>query len=352
MPLEIIRNDITRVKADAIVNTANPEVAYGPSVDSAIYAAAGAEELLKERAKIGRMSPGEVAITPAFKLDAKYIIHTVGPAWIDGSHGEEGIVATCYRRSLELAKENECESIAFPLISTGTYQFPKDKALKIAISEISSFLFDNEMLIYLVVYDTEAFVLSSKLFSDVAEYIKDSEVAANKRKFLGAVSHHSRRESRFGSAKRNEDSTIDDILIGSAMSGVALYEELSADKESLEDVLRNKGETFQERLFRIIDKKGLDDVAVYKKANIDRKLFSKIKSNRNYNPSKKTVLAFAIALELSLDETLDLLKSAGMTFTESNIFDIIIEYCIDHKIFDIYEINCILFKYGQPILGA
>ena len=189
MPLEIIRNDITKVEADAIVNTANPEPIYGRGVDSAIYAAAGAEALLAARAKIGRMSPGTAAVTPAFNLSAKYIIHTVGPVWQGGDSGEAETVASCYRNALALAKENNCESIAFPLIATGTYGFPKDLALRIAISEISSFLFENDMTVYMVVYDKDAFVLSGKLFNDVTEYIKESEVIPREeREYPGAAS--------------------------------------------------------------------------------------------------------------------------------------------------------------------
>lgn len=323
MPLEIIRNDITKVVADAIVNTANPEVTYGSGVDNAIYAAAGVEELLAERAKIGKMLPGDVACTPAFKLDAKYIIHTVGPVWQGGEKGEADTVAKCYKKALALAKEKNCQSIAFPLIATGTYGFPKSLALRIALSEISSFLFDNEMTAYMVVYDREAFVLSGKLFNDVTEYIGEPEVVRRDRQRLCAQSNM-KMEASYTLA-------LDCIV---------------------DDMIKNKGTTFQEHLFRIIDRKGLKDVEVYKKANIDRKLFSKIKSNIDYNPSKRTALAFAIALELNLDETLDLLGRAGMTLSSSNEFDIIMKYCIENRITDIIEINCILFEYDQPLLGA
>ena len=336
MPLEIIRNDITKVQADAIVNTANPEVTYGYGVDSAIYNAAGAEALLEERAKIGKMSPGTAALTPAFNLQAKYIIHTVGPVWQGGKNGEADTVASCYRESLALAKERECESIAFPLIATGTYGFPKDLALRIAISEISNFLLNNDMTVYMVVYDKEAFVLSSKLFSNVRELIKESEVQHHR------IRDAFNRPQMAGSAPMvcEHHYTMHDM------------EAIEDYQSSVEDKLKTKGATFQEHLFRIIDRKGLNDVDVYKKANIDRKLFSKIKSNVDYNPSKRTVLAFAIALELNLDETLDLLGRAGMTLSKSNDFDLIIEYCIENHITDINEINCVLFNFDQPLLGC
>lgn len=376
MPLEIIRNDITKVEADAIVNTANPEVAYGAGVDSAIYAAAGEEELLAERAKIGRMVPGAAAVTPAFKLSAKYIIHTVGPVWQGGDHGEAETVASCYRNALNLARENDCESIAFPLIATGTYGFPKDLALKIAIAEISSFLFENDMTVYMVVYDKEAFVLSGKLFSDVTEYIRENEILPREEREYPEISSYQlkKRRRKAGNvlaSRREKDSHLEqsvwDALSDSMSPDLLLselddYQELSspinmsadasADASGIDARLKNKGATFQESLFRIIDRKGLKDSVVYKKANIDRRLFSKIKSNVDYKPSKQTVLAFAIALELNLDETLDLLGRAGMTLSKSSEFDIIMEYCIDNRITNIMDINCILFDHDQPLLGA
>ena len=321
MSLEIIRNDITKVHADAIVNTANPQVAIGAGVDAAIYEAAGKEELLAERKKIGVIRPGEVAVTPAFKLPAKYIIHAVGPAWEGGNNGEIETVAQCYRRSLEKAKELECESIAFPLLASGTYGFPKDVALKTAVSEISGFLFNNEMLVYLVVYDKKSFEISGKAFSDIAEYISESDVIEQK--------YHNQSVS-FLKRRKAE----------------------AASKKDIDEIILNKEETFQEYLFNLIDAKGLEDKEVYKKANIDRKHFSKIKSNVNYNPSKRTALAFAIALGLNISETKELLLKAGIALSPSNTFDIIIEYCIENGITDIYEINCILFKHDQATLGA
>ena len=382
MSLEIIRNDITKVRADAVVNTANPKVGYGPGVDSAIYSAAGADELLEERKKIGDMHPGSAAITPAFNLDAKYIIHTVGPYWINGRHGEPEAVASCYREALSLAKEADCESVAFPLLSTGNNGFPKDLALSIAIKEISTFLFKNEMTVYLVVYNKEVFELSTRLFNDIAEYIDDDDIRPQFPSELNMyyLDADKRPRHRFGerreykhcrpklsyykpgsastnlsSEKTQEINTLEDMML-SAPHMLYLSEEADVESDSdsttIEDLIKNKELTFQEHLFRLIDKKGLEDIEVYKKANIDRKHFSKIKSNVNYNPSKRTALAFAIALGLNLDETKDLLLKAGIALSHSSTFDIIIEYCIEHKVKDINEINCILFKYDQPILGA
>lgn len=348
MAFEIIRNDITKVHADAIVNTANPNVAIGSGVDAAIYKAAGEKELLFEREKIGVMKPGEIAVTPAFNLDAKYIIHTVGPVWQGGDNKEAEIVSLCYSKSLQKAKELGCESIAFPLISSGTYGFPKDVALKTAVSQISDFLFNNEMTVYLVVYDKESFEISGKVFSDISSFIDEVD-----------VTKQAYRNRRIRSLDILKDK-LPQFEVGSSLpklknktiSEITYADEIEVNEEDIEDIIKNKKETFQEYLFRLIDRKGLEDKDVYKKANIDRKHFSKIKSNVNYHPSKRTVLAFAIALELNLDETKDLLLRAGIALSPSNTFDIIMTYCIEHQIRDIYEINCILFKYNQPILGA
>ena len=489
MPFEIIRNDITKVKADAIVNTANPYVAIGEGTDRAIYEAAGAEQLLAERAKIGAMRPGQAAVTPAFALDAKYIIHTVGPAWQGGTHGEKETVAECYRNSLRLAEELKCESVAFPLISSGTYGFPKDEALRIAVSEISSFLFSHDMDVYLVVYDKESFVVSGKAFSDIRSFIEDRDVklplaqerrsrqmpdSNDYREYRSAApsdgwvyksatpsadseeSTQRKRESiaskrkrfferlRRGRAESAESAeperlapqpeemleesqrweaqpaercelpeeqtygsysssiskdtlsfdsdelmydldqeefaeeaptpsvpmgeTFKIVLPDSAESKYAGSEYSMPEMEppmprsavkpsvrsegSLEDLLKNKEETFQQKLFSIINSRGLTDPEVYKRANIDRKLFSKIRGDVNYNPSKKTALALSIALGLNLDETTDLLRKSGLSLSPSNNFDIIIKYCIEHGLYDIYEINCLLFKFDQPLLGA
>lgn len=348
MPLEIIRNDIAKVCADIIVNTANPLVDVGNGVDSALYKAAGKDELFAERKKIGIMHPGEIALTPAFKLHAKYIIHTVGPLWEGGKNGEVETLTNCYKKALEKAKELKSESIAFPLIASGAYGFPKDVALKTAISEISSFLFNNEMIVYLVIYDKESFVISNKVFNDISSFIKEEEI-------IEPLCE--KRNRSFGILKSNIHQPIKDNFVGSTFSKEPLLDNefkfiKEASDQDIEDIIKNKQQTFQEYLFRLIDRKGLEDVNVYKKANIDRKHFSKIRSNANYNPSKRTALALAIALELNLDETKDLLLSAGIALSHSSVFDIIIEYCIEHHIYDIYEINCILFKYDQPTLGA
>ncbi len=349
MPFQIIRNDITKVKADIIVNTANPQPMIGSGTDSAIYNAAGAEELLAERKKIGKIKSGEAAVTPAFGLSAKYIIHTVGPAWEDGKHGECDILRSCYDKSLALAAELSAESIAFPLIATGVYGFPKDEALSIALSTISKFLLSHDMKVILVVFDRKAFELSGKLVGDIDEYIDEHSVSQ-----IRDAEYYDGYENieyiRRRAAQRLEhmeqtdesDDETDDALPAPA----AISEELSLDQ-----ILDDAGETFQQRLFQLIDASGMDDVTVYKKANIDRKVFSRIRCKIDYKPKKKTAVAFAIALRLDLPTMEDLLSRAEIAFSPSNKFDLIITYCVNNGIYDIFEINAILFKYGQPILG-
>lgn len=355
MSFHIIRNNIVNVTVDAIVNTANPDVQVGAGCDQDIYEAAGMEQLFAERQKIGPMKRGQVAATPAFDLDAKYIIHAIGPLWRGGSEGEQEIVAGCYRGSLELAEQLGCGSIAFPLLATGVYGFPKDLALRIATDQISAFLMDHEMEVYLVVYDKNAFEISSKIFDGIKEFIGDEDV-----KETGKIGNRAGISPNINKAARRimeEDSAALKAAepIEETETVITVQEDTKESfrkKSSLDERIRHMDKTFQEALFDIIDKKGLQDPQVYKKANIDRKLFSKIRSNAAYAPSKRTAVALAIALDLNLDETKDLLGRAGLALSPSSKFDLIIEYCIMNDLYDIYEINCILFKYDQPLLGA
>ena len=328
MPLKILRNDITKVKADAIVNTANPFPIIGGGTDSAVYAAAGRELLLAERRKIGNIASGNAEYTPAFALDAKYIIHTVGPAWEDGEHGERETLHSCYKNSLELAAKLSCRSIAFPLIATGVYGFPKDEALQIALFEINRFLLSYDMDVFLVVFDKDSFRLSGKLVGDIEEFI-DEEAARVIREtefsWDWLYEEHVSRSVRNGAKKTQND---------------------------LDTILSVKEQTFQQKLFELIEKSGLTDVEVYKKANLTRKLFSSIRCNVNSKPKKTTVIALAVALELNINELADLLSRAGYALSPSDKFDRIIAYFFTDKIYDIFEINAALFNYGQQTLGC
>ena len=470
MPFQIIRNDITKVAADAIVNTANPAPRYATGTDRAVYMAAGAEKLLAERKAIGEMRRGEVHVTDAYGLNAKYIIHTVGPVWIDGTHEELQTLASCYRKSLHLAEKLGCRSIAFPLISTGVYGFPKDKALDIALSEIRTFLETSEMDVTLVVFNRSAYQLSETLTESVRQFIDDNycrtaEAAEYDGLYPAALRENGRgrRGTQYAGMAADEAAemeegtvgTIGDEAAGMAAEGASvmppaespgirrenkvegaagrqkpngsglpgwlkgsIFKPSSASpagtaipgkpktdagvvghpipdagaaagkaagpgpilkettgpgpilkettdsrsiwkettgpgrKKSLQDVIDHVGESFREMVLRLMDEKGLKGPDVYGKANIDKKLFSKIRTNPDYVPKKTTAVALAVALHLNLDETVDLLRRAGLALSPSSIFDLIVQYCIEHRIYDVYEINAILFDYDQPLLGS
>lgn len=339
MPFQIIRNDITKVEADVIVNTANPEPVVGDGTDSAIYKAAGNEQLLAERIKIGSIAPGQAAITPAFNLPAKYIVHTVGPIWKDGKQGEFDILRSCYSNSLALAEQVSAKSIAFPLISTGVYGFPRSEALDIALSEIGKFLLIHDMDVILVVFDKESFRISEQLIGEIDEYIDEFGI-----KKLYANEYSERSES----FRRRRSQEQDDEVLSADYSPLLP----ESDDSNLKDFLDNTGETFQQCLLRLIRESGIDEVEIYKKANIDRKLFSAIRCNVNYKPKKKTAVALAIALELDILTMMDLLSRAEIAFSPSNKFDLIISYCVTNGIYDMFKINSILFQYDQPTLGV
>lgn len=330
MPFEIVRNDITKMKVDVIVNAANAALKMGGGVCGSIFAAAGADQLQAECDHIGKCDTGEAVITAGYDLPAKYIIHTAGPIWQGGSHHEAQLLHNCYINSLTLALQHKCESIAFPLISSGIYGYPKDQALQIAISAIGEFLLVHEMKVYLVVFDKQAITLSGKLFASIEQYIDDNYV-----------------EEKLVDERRRSLRPYD----VSSCEAAPDYIESKA-QVSLEDVLAQLDESFSERLLRLIDAKGLTDVETYKRANIDRKLFSKIRSDKHYHPRKATAVALAIALQLDLDETLDLLRTAGYTLSPSSKFDLIIRYCIESGIYDIYAINQALFTFDQVLLGS
>lgn len=335
LPLEIIRNDLTKVEVDVIVNPTDPFLSGSGGVDREIHMAAGSE-LVKECEALGGLEFGQAKITKGYMLPAKHIIHTAGPIWKDGKSGEEEILANCYRNSLALAKEHSLESVAIPLISSGSFGYPKDKALKTAISEIGSFLLENDMTVYLVVYDKKAFSLSAKLFSSIKQYIDDKYVDSR-------IIHTTKTNDIYYQLKRTTIESADS----------SIYEEPKPKrKRKLDDLVSNLDDTFSQMLIRLIDERGMKDTNVYKRANIDRRLFSRIKNDKDYTPSKSTVLAFAIALELNLDETKDLLKSAGYSLSRSRIFDIIIEYFILEENYDIFEINGVLFEFEQKTLGV
>ena len=356
MPLKIIRDDITRLKCDAVVNPTDSCYSGSGGADRAIHEAAGTG-LAGECAALESCMPGQAKLTNAFGLPCRYIIHTVGPIWVDGRHDEEDILSACYRNSLKLAEEYGCESAGFPIISAGTYGFPKDRALRTAINEISDFLMHSDMLVYLVVYDRECYRISRSLYADVADYIGENYVSAadvrysvSSTNIAGGMPYRAKKErnNRLEGFRRpaGEDEEIVCLSIPSPCM------DYGASKPGLGDILKQLDESFSQMLLRKIDESGMTDAQCYKKANIDRKLFSKIRSDMNYKPSKSTALAFAIALELPLEETQDMLKKAGYALSHSNKFDVIIEYFIRNGNYNIFEINETLFAFDQSLLGG
>ena len=330
MPLIIVRNDITKMKVDAIVNAANETLLGGGGVDGCIHRAAG-PELLQECRTLGGCRTGEAKITKAYRLPCQYVIHTVGPVWNGGSHGERELLVSCYRTSLALAKEHGCETVAFPLISSGIFGYPKDQALRVAVDTIGEFLLHNDMTVYIVIFSRTAYQISSKLFADIAEYVDDHYVDVH----TDSQRERLRRMSVLESRTLSADAAAAPMAAG-----------------GLDEALAHLDAGFSETLLKLIDRSGKKDAEVYKKANVDRKLFSKIRNNPDYKPSKPTAVAFAIALELSVPETRDLIARAGYALSPSSKFDVIIEYFIRQKKYDIFEINEALFAFDQSLLGA
>ena len=342
MPFEIIRKDIIKMRVDAIVNAANSSLAAGGGVCGAIFQAAGYEQLDAACRSIGRCAVGQAVITAGFSLSAKYVIHAVGPIWQGGTQNEAALLESCYTSALQLAVENHCRSIAFPLISAGIFGYPKEEALQIAVSTISSFVLNHEIQVYLVVRNRSAVVLSEKLLGPIQRYIDDHYVDI----------HPSDRWSNAEAAYQRQQLAEQSALYSSMGDSMPAPAVPAKRKRSLKDLLKHLDETFSQMLLRLIDEKGMTDVEVYKRANLDRKLFSKIRKGNGYHPSKITALSLAIALRLNLDETVDLLNRAGYALSHSSKFDVIIEYFIQEGIYEIYEINEALFAFDQPLLGG
>ena len=354
MPLQIIRQDITNLPVDAIVNTTNEEMIGYSGVDLAVHTVAG-EELDAECARIAPLGLGQAKITGGYNLPCKYVIHTSGPVWRGGTYGESAILRSCYIESLKLAVENNCQSVAFPLISSGVYGYPKDQVLKFAVQTITEFLFEHELTVYICVFDKESYTFSQKLFNDIRAFIDDDYVVGHGEEYYDAycaeversdsdsgrflASTTLRRTSNRSEAPRPEPSRAEPS-------------ESKAKGSTLKDYLGELDVSFQEMLFSLIDQSGMTDVECYKRANVDKRTFSKIKSNKDYRPSKQTVIAFAISLRLDLAETQAQLATVGFTLSRSSVFDKIIRYFILIGNYDIFEINEALFVFDQQLLGV
>ena len=343
MPFTIVRNDITLMRVDAIVNSANPLSLIGAGTDSMIHEKAG-PRLIEARQEIGAIAPGQAAITPAFDLSAKYVIHTVGPVWQGGRCGEEKILRLCYANSLLLALEHQCKSIAFPLIATNNYGFPKDRALKIAAAVISDFVLRHDMEVYLVVFDRTAYRLSGQLFRDVESYIDQHYVDLCEKAACRAEAVRPREAPR--PSRRIIEFPCDEMCAPTEAAPPA------RKKLSLADMLKQEDAGFTETLLKLIDKSGKKDSEIYKKANLSKQHFSKIRNNPHYKPTKPTAVALALALELDLEQTKDLIGRAGFALTNASKFDLIIRFFIEQRIYNVVEINLVLFEHDQSLLGS
>lgn len=338
MPLQIIRQDITQMHVDAIVNTTNEEMVGYSGVDLAVHTAAG-PELDKECAKMPPLGLGQAVITGGYALPCKYIIHTSGPRWYGGLQGESVLLRSCYIESLKLAVKHRCRTVAFPLISSGVYGYPKDQVLKFAIQTITEFLFEHELTVFICVFDRESYTFSQKLFCDIIDFIIDAD----------SEDDMDETDSDWHIAEGiHEDH---DLPQPSQMVILSEIKSAPIAGESLREYLKHRDKSFREMLFDLIDERGMTDVECYKRANVDKRTFSKIKSSKTYRPSKQTAIAFAISLRLDLDQTQELLATLGFTLSRSNTFDKIIRYFIHNGIYDIFEINEALFEFDQNLLG-
>lgn len=341
MPIQIVRNDITKMRVDAIVNAANRYLRDGSGVNGAIHRAAG-PELLAECSTLGGCRTGEAKITGGYRLPCQYVIHTVGPVWRGGGCGEPELLASCYRSALELARRYGCGSVAFPLISSGVFGYPKDQALKVATEAISAFLLgsDTDMTVYLVIFGREDVQIGQKLFAGIEQFIDDNYVDA----------HTDYRRERLRAQRAAE---MPDVFARRREAESIPPQAVPAKQTlTLEDELNRLDESFSQMVLRKIREKGMKNSDCYKKANLDKKLFSKIANDIHYKPKKTTALALAISLKLSLEETRDLLRKAGFALSHSEKFDVIVEYFIRQGQYDIFEINEVLFYYDQPLLGS
>ncbi|MBQ6702595.1 MAG: macro domain-containing protein [Clostridia bacterium] len=364
MPLKIVRNDITKMKCDCIVNPTNNDLYPYGSADLAIHKAAG-KGLLEACGKLGGCSVGQAKITDGYKLPSKYVIHTVGPVWKGGGCGETELLVSCYKSCLTLALENGCRSIAIPLISSGTNGYPKDKVMRVAINAVGSFLLENEMTVYIVVYDKNSYEISGKLFDEITSYINDRYIEEyeltecqecmlpptdDDTADMFRVSRNIDAAAGGGISKSRKKKKLMTTVCPTAAS---MAMPMPCKSKSLEDMLSKMDKGFAETLFEFIDQKGLTDVECYKRSNVDKKTFSKIKCNKDYRPSKVTAVSFAIGLKLSLEETNRLLKTVGLSLSGSNKFDIIIEYFITSgKYENIYDVNEVLYQFDQVTLGV
>ena len=395
MPFKIVRNDITRMQTDAIVNTANELPVVGPGCDHAVYKAAGHDELLSYRKEhVGAVKEGEAFLTPGFRLQAKYIIHAVSPLFMDGNQGEEELLRACYRNSLALAVKNGIHSIAFPLISTGSFGYPKEEGMRIAVDEIHAFLLTNEMQIYLVVFDEKATQMGRNLYPDLETYIdlnyvqekreeeyggswhaeslRREEMAPGYSVHLNAAAMHPTSAPGLAEKKKGKprflqsifhreeepaDADVSDALFEKDVCrqepSAPIFDEDTAIEEmerGLKERMEHMADTFPQYLLYLINQKGMENAEVYKRAIVDKKVFSKIKNNPEYHPQKLTALCLCIGAKLNMDESRDLLARAGYALSPCDKTDIIFSYFIENRIYDMIELDIQLEEHGLPCI--
>lgn len=350
MPFKIVRNDITKMNTEAIVNTANAHTTVGTGCDSAVYKAAGYDELLQYRIEnVGFVPEGEAFITPGFHLKAKYIIHAVSPHYMDGTQGEEDKLRSCYRRSLQLAKENHIKSIAFPLISTGGFGYPKEEGMRIAVDEINAFLLKNKMLIYLVVFDKKSTMLGEKIYSGLKAYIDQNYVRSKREEEYGFIYFEAARpgNAEYCAAPAEDECTVPDFV---CESGELPFFDFEEHESRLEERMEHISDTFSQYLMYLIQDKKMKNADVWKRAIVDKKVFSKIKNNPNYHPQKLTALCLCVGAKLNLDQSKDLLARAGYALSPCDKTDIIFSYFIENEIYDMIELDIQLEEHGLPCI--
>ncbi len=381
MPFQIVRNDLTRMRADAIVNATDAFYSASGGTDAKLHAAAG-PRLAKACRRLPPLAPGEVAATRGFNLPCRYVIHTVGPVWLGGDRNELAELSACYTNALHLARRLGCKSVAFPLISSGTFGCPKDRVLRVALEAIGAFLIESEMMVFIVVYDKTSYSVSQRLIASIESFIDDHYVAVHTGpELFHSVSFADTSElfaqepspiaaepedlppvsaAKPGSVPAPRPNAQPQVFDAapqfqspplSAQGAPVFPKNMAVRQDELDRRLREIDESFSEMLLRRITESGMTDAECYKRANIDKRLFSKIRSNPHYQPSKPTALAFAVALRLSPAETRELLEKAGLALSRSSKFDIIIEYFLQNGIYDIFEINEVLYQFDQPCLG-
>lgn len=351
MPIKIVRNDITKMCADVIVNTANTHPTVGTGCDHAIYHAAGYDELLKYRSeKIGYVPEGDAFITPGFQLNCNYIIHAVSPVFIDGNSGEEKKLRSCYKKSLQIAMEHNVKSIAFPLIATGGFGYPKEEGFRIAVDEINAFIMKQEMLVYLVVFDSTATRLGNSLYPDLESYIDQNYVDEKRKREYFGVSYSARAADESGERHVRPDMMSAPMIKRNHAEDYADFDFYKKHESALEERMTHLSDTFSEYLIYLIDSRGMTYPDVYKRAIVDKKVFSKIKNNPDAHPKKITAMCLCVGAKLNMDQTRDLLARAGYALSPCDKTDIIFSYFIENHIYDMIELDIQLEEHGLPCL--